>query len=119
MAEALRPVIVKWRYFAPEIILCAVRGHLRYPISSRDVQELLVERGLEVTHPAIWRRVQRYAPEPEERTRPHLKPTNRSWRIDEIYRAGCPLRSEIGKPGIGTSGTRERIDQPGEPDARR
>jgi transposase, IS6 family len=28
---------------------------------------------------------QRYAPELEERTRPPLKPTNKSWRVDETY----------------------------------
>ena len=29
--------------------------------------------------------VQRYAPEIERRLRPHLKPTNKSWRVDETY----------------------------------
>lgn len=33
----------------------------------------------------MWWRVQRYAPELEERTRLHLKPTNKSWRVDETY----------------------------------
>ena len=32
---------------------------------------------------AIWRWVQRYGPELEERLRRHLKSTNRSWRVDE------------------------------------
>ena len=30
-------------------------------------------------------RVQRYAPELNKRCRPHLKPTNGSWRVDETY----------------------------------
>ena len=29
--------------------------------------------------------VQRYGPELEERLRRHLKPTNKSWRVDETY----------------------------------
>jgi IS6 family transposase len=29
--------------------------------------------------------VQRYGPELEQRLRRHLKPTNRSWRVDETY----------------------------------
>jgi transposase-like protein len=29
--------------------------------------------------------VQKYAPELDKRCRPHLKPTNDSWRIDETY----------------------------------
>src|SRR5215831_862199 len=77
--------IFKWRHFAPEVILCAVRWYLRYSLSYREVQELLEERDLRVDHTTIWRWVQCYAPELEQRTRPHLKPTNRSWRVDETY----------------------------------
>lgn len=33
----------------------------------------------------VWRWVQRYAPELARRLRPHLKPTNKSWRVDETY----------------------------------
>ena len=40
--------ISKWRHFAPEIILCAVRWYLRYSLSYREVQELLEERDLRV-----------------------------------------------------------------------
>jgi hypothetical protein len=29
--------------------------------------------------------VQTYGPELDKRCRPHLKPTNRSWRVDETY----------------------------------
>jgi transposase-like protein len=82
MAE--RPIF-KWRHFAPEIILCAVRWYLRYSLSYREVQELLEERDLRVDHTTVCRRVQCYAPELEQRTQPHLKPTNRSWRVDETY----------------------------------
>lgn len=85
MTELQRSAIFKWRHFSPEIILCAVRWYLRYSLSYREVQELLVERGLEIDQTTVWRWVQRYAPELEERTRPHLKPTNKSWRVDERY----------------------------------
>jgi transposase-like protein len=33
----------------------------------------------------VWRWVQRYAPELEQRMRPYLKSTNKSWRVDETY----------------------------------
>ena len=62
-----------------------MRWYLRYSLSFRDVEELLSERGLEVDHTTIWRWVQRYGPELEERLRRHLKPTNTSWRVDETY----------------------------------
>ena len=44
MAKPQRPAIFKWRHFAPEVILCAVRWYLRYSLSYREVEELLVER---------------------------------------------------------------------------
>jgi transposase-like protein len=46
---------------------------------------LLAERGVEVDASCIWRWVQAYAPELNKRCRPHLKPTNKSYRIDETY----------------------------------
>ena len=85
MKKTIRPTIFKWRQTEPELILCAVRWYLRYSLSFRDVEELLSERGLKADHTTIWRWVQRYGPELEERLRRHLKPTNRSWRVDETY----------------------------------
>jgi transposase-like protein len=61
------------------------RWYLRYSLSFRDVEELLAERGLEADHTTIWRWVQRYGPELDQRLRCHLKPTNKSWRVDETY----------------------------------
>jgi IS6 family transposase len=45
----------------------------------------VAERGAEVDASCIWCWVQAYAPELNKRCRPHLKPTNRSYRIDETY----------------------------------
>jgi transposase-like protein len=86
MKKAIRPAIFKWLQTEPELIVCAVRWYLQYSLSLRDVEELLTERGLEADHTTIWRWVQRYGPELEERLRRHLKPTNRSWRVDDTYR---------------------------------
>ena len=85
MKKTIRPAIFKWRQTEPEVILCVVRWYLRYSLSFRDVEELLSERGLEADHTTIWRWVQRYGPELEARLRRHLKPTNKSWRVDETY----------------------------------
>src|SRR5258708_34260102 len=62
-----------------------VRLFLRYPLSYEHVAELLAERGVEVDASCIWRWVQAYAPELNKRCRPHLKPTNKSYRIDDTY----------------------------------
>ena len=82
---ATRPAIFKWRQTEPQLILCAVRWYLRYSLSLRDVEELLTERCLEADHTTVWRWVQRYGPELEQRMRCHLRPTNKSWRCDETY----------------------------------
>jgi transposase, IS6 family len=75
----------KWRHFEGEIILQSVRWYLRYALSYRDLEEMLAERGLSVSHTTIFRWVQAYAPEIDQRSRPHLKPTHDSWRVDETY----------------------------------
>ena len=66
------------------IVLC-VRWYLRYPLAYQHVSEILAERGVEVDPSCIWRWVQAYAPELDKRCRPHLKPTNKSYRTDEPY----------------------------------
>ena len=85
MPRSPRPDPFKWRHFEPAIILCAVRWYLRYSLSYRDVTELLAERGLQVAHTTVWRWILRYAPELNRRLQARLKPTNRSWRVDETY----------------------------------
>ncbi len=75
----------KWRHFQSDIILLCIRWYLRYSLSYRDLEEMMLERGLHVDHTTIYRWVQHYAPELEKRCRSHLKATNDSWRVDETY----------------------------------
>jgi transposase-like protein len=70
----------KWRHYESEIILLCVRWYLRYALSYRDLEEMMEERGLSLDHTTIYRWVQAYAPELEKRIRPHLRPTNDSYR---------------------------------------
>jgi transposase, IS6 family len=65
----------KWRHFQADILLLCVRWYLRYALSYRDLEEIMLERGLCVDHTTISRWVQSYAPELDRRCRPHLKPT--------------------------------------------
>jgi transposase, IS6 family len=98
-----QPWLFKWRQFEAEIIVCAVGWYLRYSLSYREVQELLAERGISVDHSTIWRWVQRYAPELALRQQAHLKPTNKSWRVDETYvrvkREWCYLYRAVDSEG--------------------
>src|SRR5260370_22674119 len=77
--------LFKGRQHPGEVIVLCVRWYLRYPFSYERVTELVGERGVEVDARCIWRWVQAYAPELNKRCRPHLKPTNKSYRIDETY----------------------------------
>jgi transposase, IS6 family len=75
----------KGRHFQADIILICTRWYLRYALSYRDIEEMMTERGLSVDHTTIYRWVQEYAPELDKRSRPYLKQTNDSWRVDETY----------------------------------
>ena len=75
----------KWRHFQADIILLNVRWYLRYGLSYRDLEEMMLERDIEVDHTTIYCWVQTYSPELDKRCRPSLKTTNDSWRMDETY----------------------------------
>jgi transposase, IS6 family len=46
---------------------------------------MLRDRGVSVDHTTVYRWIQAYAVELEKQLRPHLRPTNGSWRVDETY----------------------------------
>ncbi len=75
----------KGRQFTAAVILWAVRWYLMFPISYRDLELMLLDRGVEVDHSTIFRWIQAYAAELEKRIRPHLRLSNGSWRVDETY----------------------------------
>ncbi|WP_445503454.1 IS6 family transposase [Microvirga sp. G4-2] len=66
-------------------MLWAVRWYLQFPISYRDLERMFSDRGVQVDHTTLFRWIQAYALELEERIRPHLRTTNGSWRVDETY----------------------------------
>ena len=77
----------KYRQFKQDIILMAVRWYLSYSLSTRDVEELMLERGVSVDHSTVNRWVIRYSAELEsEFTRKHKRrECYVSWRLDETY----------------------------------
>src|ERR1700733_12197059 len=75
----------KGRQFTAEVILWAVRWYLMFPVSYRDLELMLLDRGVEVDHTTIFRWIQAYATELEKRIRPPLRMSNGSWRVDETY----------------------------------
>ena len=77
--------LFKYKQFKSEIILLSVRWYLKYPLSYRNLLEMLSERGVFVNYTTIMRWVHEYAPIIDEKVRPYLRKCNDSWRVDETY----------------------------------
>ena len=75
----------KGSHFEKAIILWGVRWYVAYPISYRQLEEMMGERGVAVDHSTLNRWVIRYAPEVEKQFRRRQHPVGRSWRMDETY----------------------------------
>ena len=75
----------KGSQFEKEIILWGVRWYVAYPVSYRQLEEMMGERGVAVNHSTLNRWVIKYAPECEKQFRCRQSPVGRSWRMDETY----------------------------------
>ena len=78
-------VSFKGAHFVKDMILTCVRWYLAYPLSYRQVEELMEERGVSVDHATIQRWVLKYSPLLEETFHRRKRPVGRSWRMDETY----------------------------------
>ena len=58
----MRPLMYSGYRFPPEIIQHAIWLYLRFTLSLRDVEELLTERGIEVSHETVRRWVAVFGP---------------------------------------------------------
>ena len=75
----------KGAHFPKEVILMGVRWYVAYPLSTRHVEELMAERGVDVDHSTINRWVIKYSPPLEEVFHRRKRPVGRRWRMDETY----------------------------------
>lgn len=76
----------KGHRFEQDIILTGVRWYLAYPLSYRNLEEMLAERGVEVDHSSVYRWVQKFTPQLEAAFRKRKKrPVGKRWRMDETY----------------------------------
>jgi len=76
----------KHRQFQKDFILMSIRWYLAYSLSYRDIEELMLARGVRVDHATINRWVIKYAPELEQEfSAKHKLPGGSSWRADETY----------------------------------
>src|SRR5512144_2396622 len=76
----------KGHRFEKDLILLCVRWYLAYPLSYRNLEEMMAERGVAVDHSNIYRWVQKFTPNLEAAFRQGKKrPVSNSWRMDETY----------------------------------
>jgi len=75
----------KGAHFPKEGILMGVRWYVAYPLSTRHVEELMEERGVEVDHATINRWVIKYSPQLEDAFHRRKRPVWVSGRMDETY----------------------------------
>lgn len=75
----------KGSHFEREVVLWAVRWYVAYPISYRQLEEMMEERGVEVDHATLNRWVVRYSPLLARQFRARKRTVGTSWRLDETY----------------------------------
>jgi transposase-like protein len=75
----------KGSHFERDVILWGVRWYVAYPISYRQLEEMMEERGVLVDHSTLNRWVVKYAALLEHQFRTRKRPVGDSWRLDETY----------------------------------
>ena len=76
---------LKWRHFHRDIILLNVRWYLAYPLSYRNLEEMMLDRGIHIDHTTLFRWVQAYSKSLATNFNKRKRPVSKSWRMDETY----------------------------------
>ena len=80
-----------FRYFnsSPEVIRVTVMLYIRYPLSLRQVEDILFERGIDICHETVrfwWNRFgPMFAAEIRKRRIQHRNYSNWRWQVDEVF----------------------------------
>jgi len=80
-----------FRYFnsSPEVIRLTVMLYIRYPLSLRQVEDILFERGIDICHETVrlwWNRFgPMFAVEIRKRRVDHRSYSNWRWHLDEVF----------------------------------
>lgn len=84
MNPAIRAVLKRLHYPLSVMLLC-VRWYAAYPLSLRQLEEMMAERGLSIDHVTVHRWALKLMPVFALLFRSHKKPVGGSWRLDETY----------------------------------
>ena len=79
----MAPLCYRRHRFLPEIIQHAIWLYLRFTLSYRDVEELLAERGLDISYETVRRWVLTFGPAIARRLRQRRPRPSDRWHLDE------------------------------------
>ena len=82
MLEALRRVVQR-RHYPLEVMRVCVRWYAAYPLSFRNIEERMAERGVFVDHSTLHRWSIKMLPGLAGALRRRKRPVGLSWRMDE------------------------------------
>jgi putative transposase len=71
--------------FHMEVVWRCIFLYFHYPLSLRQIVEMMEDRGVFVCHTSIYRWIIRFGPVLEAKFRKYKLPVNGSWRVDETY----------------------------------
>ena len=71
--------------FHPDIIRRAVWMYFRFSLSFRDVEELMIDRGIDVSYETIRRWVEKFGSQYAKRIRSRSENPSPVWHLDEVY----------------------------------
>ena len=84
-----QPCPFKWFKTSPEIIRLAVMMYVRFPLSLRNVEDLLHERGVDICHETVrfwWNRFgPLFAAEIRKRRIEGMQSSHWQWHLDEMF----------------------------------
>ena len=80
----MRPISFKRHRFPPDVIRYAVWLYFRFTLSVRDVEELLAQRGIEVSREAVRCWVIKFGPLIAANLRRRRLPPTGRWHLDEM-----------------------------------
>jgi transposase-like protein len=77
--------VVKRLHFPLEVMLVCVRWYAAYPLSLRNLEEMMAERGVFVDHATVHRWALKILPVLAAAFRQRKRSVGSSWRMDETY----------------------------------
>jgi transposase-like protein len=77
--------VLKRLHFPLEVMLVCVRWYAAYPLSLRNLEEMMAERGVSVDHATVHRWALKILPVLAAVFRTRKVPVGGSWRVDETY----------------------------------